>query len=65
MDHQSFSLQLGTYMGMKTEEMTTILTTSSYSTIMLYSKDHKGVGMAHKITSPQKQPDNNEAVLVR
>ena len=28
----------------------------SYSTIVLYSKEHKGVGVAHKITSPKKQP---------
>ena len=29
--------------------------TISYSTIV-YSRDHKGVGMAHEITSPKKQP---------
>ena len=28
----------------------------SYSTTVLYSRDHKGVGMAHKITSPKNQP---------
>ena len=41
----------------------------SYSTIVLYSRDHKGVGMAHEITSPKNQPqffpDNNEVVLVK
>ena len=26
------------------------------STIVLYSRDHKGVGVAHKITSPKTQP---------
>ena len=24
--------------------------------IILYSRDHKGVGVAHKITSPENQP---------
>ena len=28
----------------------------SYSTIVLYSRDHKGVGVAHEITSLKKQP---------
>ena len=28
----------------------------SYSMIVLYSRDHKGVGMAHKIISPKRQP---------
>ena len=28
----------------------------SYSTTVLYSRDHKGVGMAHEIISPKKQP---------
>ena len=28
----------------------------SYSMIVLYSKDHKGVGMAHVKTSPKSQP---------
>ena len=28
----------------------------SYSTIVLYSRDHKGVGMAHEITSSKNQP---------
>ena len=28
----------------------------SYSTILLYSRDHKGVGVAHKIISPKNQP---------
>ena len=27
----------------------------SYSTIILYSRDHKGVGMVHGITSPKNQ----------
>ena len=27
----------------------------SYSMIVLYSRDHKGVGVAHKITSPKNQ----------
>ena len=26
----------------------------SYTTIVVYSRDHKGVGVAHKITSPKK-----------
>ena len=41
----------------------------SYSTIVPYSRDHKGVGVAHKIILPKKQPqfspDDDEAVLVR
>ena len=32
------------------------ITTKSYSTIVLYSKDHKGVGVAHEIASPKNQP---------
>ena len=28
----------------------------SYSMIVLYSRDHKGVGMALEIISPKKQP---------
>ena len=28
----------------------------SYSTIVLYSRDHKGVSLAHEITSPKSQP---------
>ena len=28
----------------------------SYSTIVLYNRDYKGVGVAHKITSPNNQP---------
>ena len=28
----------------------------SYSTVVLYSRDHKGVGVAHKIISPENQP---------
>ena len=31
-------------------------TRSSYSTIILYSRDHKGVGVAHEIISPKNQP---------
>ena len=27
----------------------------SYTTIVVYSRDHKGVGMAHEIISPQKK----------
>ena len=37
----------------------------SYSTIVLYSRDHKGLGVAYEITSPQNQPPDDEAVLVR
>ena len=29
---------------------------SSYSMIVLYSRDHKGVGVVHEITSPKNQP---------
>ena len=37
----------------------------SYSMIVQYSRDHKGVGVAHKKTSPASLfPDNDEAVLV-
>ena len=32
---------------------------TSYSTIVLYSKDHKGVGMAHEITLPKNQPQSS------
>ena len=28
----------------------------SYSMVGLYSRDHKGVGVVHKITSPKNQP---------
>ena len=43
---------------------------TSYSMIVLYSRDHKGVGMAHEITSPKNQPQvfrmmAHEAVLLR
>ena len=31
-------------------------TVVSYSTIVLYSRDHKGVGVAHRITSLKHQP---------
>ena len=42
----------------------------SYTTIVVYSRDHKGVGVAHKMTSAKKKtatifPDDDEAVLVR
>ena len=41
----------------------------TYSMIVPYSRDHKGVGVAHKIISPKKTasifPDDHEAVLVR
>ena len=40
----------------------------SYSTIVLYSRDHKGVGMAHKNITQKTAllfPDDDEAVLVR
>ena len=41
----------------------------SYNTIVLYSRDHKGVGMAHEKNITQIPashfPDENEAVLVR
>ena len=29
---------------------------ASYSVIVLYSRDHKGLGMAHEKTSPKKHP---------
>ena len=29
---------------------------SIYSMIVVYSRDHKGVGMAHEIISPKNQP---------
>ena len=38
---------------------------------VLYSRDHKGVGMAHEIISPKNKktalisPDDDEAVLIR
>ena len=28
----------------------------SHSTIVLYSRDHKGVGVVHEIASPKNQP---------
>ena len=40
----------------------------SYSMIVLYSRDYKGVGVAHEKTSPKNQlqfSDDDEAVLVR
>ena len=42
---------------------------TSYTTIVVYSRDHKGVGVAHEITLPKKTasifPDNDEAVSVK
>ena len=38
---------------------------TSYSVIVVYSRDHKGVGVAHEKTSPKNLPDDDEAVLVR
>ena len=31
--------------------------------IVLYGRDHKGVGMAHKITSPKIQPQFSQAMM--
>ena len=37
-----------------------------FSFIIVYSRDNKGVGVAHKIISPASIfPDDDEAVLVR
>ena len=35
----------------------------SYSTIVLYSRDHKGVGGAHEETSPKNQPHFSQAMM--
>ena len=35
----------------------------SYSTIVLHSRDHKGVGVAHKITSPKNQPQFSQMTM--
>ena len=34
----------------------------SYSTVVLYSRDHKGVGVAHKIISPENQPQFSQTM---
>ena len=34
-------------------------TQSSYNMIVLYSRDHKGVGVAHEITPPKNQPQSS------
>jgi len=34
----------------------TRISTVSYSTIVLYSRDHQGLGVAHKKISPKNQP---------
>ena len=31
--------------------------------IVMYSRDHKGVGVAHKITSPKKQPQFSQTMM--
>ena len=33
-----------------------VYATVSYSMIVLYSRDHKGVGVAYRLTSPKNQP---------
>ena len=35
----------------------------SYTTIVVYSRDHKGVGMAHEIKSPKKQPQSSLTMM--
>ena len=46
-----------------------VITQYDSTVIVLYSRDHKGEGMAHEKTSPKKPAsifhDNDEAVLVR
>ena len=36
---------------------------ASYSMIVLYSRDHKGVGVAHEITSPKSQPKISQTMM--
>jgi len=45
-----------------------VCTSESYSTIVLYSRDHQGLGVAHKEISLKNQPHfshDDVAVLVR
>ena len=35
----------------------------SYSTIVLYSRDHKGVDIAHEIISPENQPQFSQTMM--
>ena len=35
----------------------------SYSMTVLYSRDHKGVGVAHEITSPKNQPQFSQTMM--
>ena len=35
----------------------------SYSMIVLYSRDQKGVGVTHKITSPKNQPQFSQTMM--
>ena len=39
------------------------LVTLSYSMIILYSRDHKEVGVAHKIISPKNQPQFSQMTM--
>jgi len=38
-------------------------TIASYSTIVLYRRDHQGLGMAHKEISPQNQPQFSHTTM--
>ena len=48
---------------------TYVRSAASYSTIVLYSRDHKGAGVVHEKTITQRPvslfPNDDEAVLVR
>ena len=35
----------------------------SYTTIVVYSRDQKGVSVAHEITSPEKQPQFSQTTM--
>ena len=40
-----------------------LLFTETYSVIVLYSRDHKGVGVAHKIASAKNQPQFSQTTI--
>ena len=34
-----------------------------FTTLVVYSRDHEGVGMAHEIPSPKKQPQFSQTMM--
>ena len=52
---------------MKTDKSSVILKMIiiSYTTIVVYSRDNKGVGMAHEIISPKKKQPQFPLMMIR